>query len=483
MKRSRLIWVLSAVLVLAAAGGGYAWWRTDQLNRAITAALPPQPDLRGWNQELKDRIAGCEQRARHGPDRLQALEELSRLYHANGFYPEASRCYQALIRLDASNPIWAHRLATLLAQYGDLAHAIPLWRWVVKNAPQHIQAAIRLGDALLKDNHLTEADEVYKRALARDPGNPYAQLGLARVEMARGNWTGARTMLESAAGATNYAIGGDLLVTVYEHLGLTERATALRAVTKASGAFYDIPDPWLDDLYSDCYDVYRLIIYSGTADHSGDLKTALLIAQRAVALGPNDGHAQFNLGTLYQQAGEPLKAMAAMKQCIAVLPSFSDAWYQLFALQRSQGDSANAIHTLMAGLQACPDSPGLHLELGRLLAQAGQNDQAIAQFNLAVKLRPQEPDAQLDLAALYFKLNEVDKGYAELHAAIEAEPGHPGALTSLAMASIKLGHEAEAIKWLRHIAYQPRVRPEDRQALDQAFVQQFGHPPDIGPLQ
>ncbi len=478
MKRTRLIWILSAIVLLAAVSGGFALWHLHVRNQEIAAAVPRQPDLHGWNPELKERIASAERHAKHGPGRLAALAELSRLYHANGFYPEASQCYKGLLQVDPK-PLWAHRLAFLLAQFGDLQHAIPLWRWVVKEDPKHIPASIRLGDALLKDNHLNEAAVAYNRALKIAPGNPYAELGLARIDISQGKWSHARTLLEAAAGSTDYAIGGDLLVTVYEHLGFAERALVLRGAVKASGAFYDTPDSWLDGLYSDCYDVYRLTVYSGAADHSGDVPTAIKIAERAVSLDPGSGQVQYQMGNLCEEANEPLKAMAAMKACIAASPQFSDAWYQLYALQRAAGNSASADQTLMAGLNACPNSPALHLELGNRLAQAGHIEQAIAQYRLSARLRPEEADAQISLAALYFKLNRINEGVDELKAALVAQPAQPAALTSITMVYIKLGHEAEAQKWLRQVSFQPRIHDKQREMLVQAFIQQFGHPPEI----
>ncbi|MFA5262674.1 MAG: tetratricopeptide repeat protein [Opitutaceae bacterium] len=476
MKRPRLVWSLSALAALALLLGGFLWWRAGERAATIAAAIPHRPDLSSFHHELTGRISTAERAARMGPGRLDALRDLGRLYQANGLLTEASQCYQALVQLDGSDPRWAHRLAWIYAGYGQLDDALPLWRAVAKQAPDYLPVRIRIGDTLLRLDRIGEAERSYLEVLGKDASNSYALLGLGRVEMARNNWKAARERMEAAALQTNYIIGGNLLVTIYEKLGMEEQALAIRGMGKASGSFFDVPDPWIDELYPDCFDVFRLLIMSGMTDRTGDTQTAIVMTQRAIQLAPKDVRALFQLAGYYKKLKEPAKAAPLMERCTVLDPGFPDPWIHLYLIQSDEGNEA-AVQTLRNGLDACPKSPAMHLEYGRLLAKNGRLQEALEEFQISSRLRPEEADALIEKAGVYFKMNEIDKGIECLNAALVSQPAHPGALSGLAFSAISLNRESEARKWLRQISMQPRISNQSREALIEAFRKQFGHEP------
>ncbi len=477
MKRRRLAWAIAAA-VLCAAVTVVVVWRSAAAQREVLATdIPARPNLGALPAEFLQRLVSAEQRAQSGPDRVLALGELSRLYHANGFCAEASQCYQGLLRADPDNPRWPHLLATILAGYGRLEDAMPLWRRAVKLAPDYLPARLRLGDVLLKTNQNAEAAETYAAVLDREPGNSYALLGLARIDIDMQRWAAARDRLELVVEQTNYGIGYDLLPTVYERLGDADRAEAIRAKGKASGAFYDMPDPWNDELFDDCYDTYRLMVAGGTADHSGDVRTAIRILDRADRLTPNNVPVQFQLGELHLKSHDTLKARRYFERCVVLKPDFADGWAQLIDLLMKQGDRAASDRALAAALANCPNSPWLHMERGRRLNTDGRLTEAIKELQESIRLRPNEGVAYVDLARVYFQLNRVDDGVAQLRKSLQVEPENPYALSTLTFRSIKAGDKAGAREWMSHVRLQPRISPEMRSVLLKAFQQQFGEAP------
>ncbi|MFA5057001.1 MAG: tetratricopeptide repeat protein [Opitutaceae bacterium] len=472
--RRAILWLTMVAVGIAAAAAGYLWRRAGEQRRIVAASIPPRPDVSALPAELSQRLQACERRARTGSDRIAALSELSRLYHANGFFPQASQCDQGLLQVDPANPRWPHLLASIFAGYGQLDDALPLWRRAVELAPDYTPARLRLGDALLKTNQNAEAAQVYAAVLQREPRNPYALLGLARIDVDAGRWNAARDELEIVVQQSNYGLGYDLLPTVYEHLGDAARAEAIRARAKASGAFCDVPDPWIDELVYDCYDTYRISAAAGAFDHAGDTRTAVRVLERALALDPGRALFQFQMGGLCLRLGDDAGARRHFERCTVLAPDFSDGWAQLTGLLMKLGDRAASERVLAAGLAHCPQSPGLHLERGRRLSAAGLFPESIQEFQETIRLRPDEADAFVELAKVYFQLGRIDEGVAELHLALKAEPEHPGVLPILALHAIRVGDEAAAREWLRHIRNQPRVTPEAREALRQAYQQQFG---------
>lgn len=461
--------IVGAGLLGAAAFVGVRGWKQrEQIAAAVPA--PPASTLPG---DFAARVKAATNRARHGPDRFDALVELSQLYHANGFFPEASRCYQALVQLEPANPRWPHRYASLLATYGELEAAVALWRRTVELAPDYAPAGVRLGDALLKRGETAAAASAYEAVLKRQPTEPYAQLGLARLDVAAQRWPAARDRLERVVAQTDSKLGYDLLPTVYEQLGDAPRAAALRAKQKASGAFSDVPDPWLDALTDDCFDAHRLAVAGGNAAKIGDSATALRLLDRAVELAPNNEYFQYQLGFLHLQLRDYAKAGQHFERSVALAPAFADGWVYLANLRTILGDPAGAERLLATGLQRAPQSPALHLARARQLAAAKRYPEAIAAYRETIRLRPTEAEAFVDLAGVYFAQENLEAGAAALRAALEAEPDFPAALTALAFLAINLGDELGARQWLTRAQQQPRVPPAELAALAQQFQQRF----------
>lgn len=472
--------ILLALLVLLAAGGGavgFRAWQNHQRLAALVGVIPPKPDLAGQPAALVTRVTLADTRLRRGDEILTRATELASLYHANGFLPEAAACYQALATAAPTEPRWPHRLASIYAGFGQLEVAVPLWQRAVALQPDFAPARIRLGDALLKLNRDREATEAYDALIARDADNPYALLGLARLDLRRNAPGQARTRLERALAVSRGAIGYDLLATACEQLGDHARAAELRGTAKSSGAYYDPPDAWLDDIYFDCYDALRVCLAAGVAEHSGDTATARRLFEHAVAFAPREAQVFLNYGLFAMQRQELPLARQQFEQALALDPRLPDAWAQLVVIHQKKGDTAAAERALAQGLAQCPQSPGLHLEHARRLAARGQVDAAIAAFRTSARLRPEEAGALFELANLLLQLDRTDEAIREIRRALEIEPDHPTGLVTLALHGIATGDQNAARHWLGRARAQVRVPRDQLANLAAQFQEQFGRSP------
>jgi tetratricopeptide (TPR) repeat protein len=476
MKKKPAVIVL-AVAVLTAAGIGAWWWQAGRTQAEVAAFVPAPPDFAGIPVALSKRIAEVDRRARGRFSAGKGLEELARVYHANGFLDEAGRCYAGLEHLNPNEPRWLHLHATIFAGYGQIESALDLWQKVRALAPDYLAALLRSGDSLLKANRPQEAAAAYEAALKLEPDNPYAKLGLARLDLEAERWDQARARLEQVVSQTNYTLGYDLIVSLYERIGLTQRANDIRGMAKASGAYRDPADPWLDSLIDDCLEPYRLSLAAGTIARNGDRVTAQQLLERAVEVAPEDVSVRFQLGTLLVELGRLDEAQEQLEQCTVLAPDFSDGWIHLSALQQRRGQTVSAERTLATGLKNCPQSPGLHLMNARELAKAGRASEAITAFRTSIRLRPNEPEAYIDLANLLIKQGRIAEGVAEMRRSLEAEPGNPTALGVLAFHAIMTGNETEARRWLAAVRNQPRVSRDQAEQLRNAYQQQFGRAP------
>lgn len=475
MKRPRLLWI-SALLAVCALGLGGAWWWQQQTQRAaiLHEAVPPRPDLSTWEPELAKRIAAGEQRIAAGDEPLAALAELSRLYHVNGFLTEARQCYEALEVLEPKEGRWFHRHAVILAGFGDIDGARSRWRRVAELAPDYLTARLRLADLCIKADDFAAAKAEYQTVLERFPNQPYALLGLARCAVDAQRWEEARLLLERVVALTNYKLGYDLIMSVYEKLGLTTEAARVRGMFRTFGAYRDPADPWLLELDDDCYNSFHLSLASGAAEIEGDLALARRRLERAIALAPEQGTLYFQYGNLLLKQKQYTAARAQFERCTQIQPTFSDGWAFLSSVLESVGDRAGSDRMLLEGLRNCPNSPGLHLQNGRRLMRDKRLEEALTEFRISARLRPNEADAFLALATTLIGLGRKAEGLEAIDQALVAEPEHPVALGIRAFDAIDSGNEASARQWLRRVRNQPRVEARDRDRLLSAYREQFG---------
>jgi tetratricopeptide (TPR) repeat protein len=466
--------VLAGIGCLAAvlAAGAVMYVRAHKHQQFLTS-LPALPSLEDAAPPLRRALERADAQLRTPGNNLADLIRMSQLYHGNGYLNKAIETYDLLLRLAPENPQVPHLLAFILAGYGRLEVALPLWQQAVSQAPDYLPAQVRMADALFKLSRFEEAQSAYERVLAADPKNPYGLVGLARLAIHEGAYARARGLLIEAAGESDNRIGVDLLVTVFEQLGEDDKAAYLRGQAKAMGSFSDIEDPWLNQLLDACYDPYQLVSGGGFAAFSGDLQRAAVLLERALLLDPGNASAYYSLADVHARRGDVSAAMEAYRQVIARDPMRADAWLKLSELQREAGNVELADQTLREGLVRRPDSPALNLAWGDRLHQQGSLRLAERYVRRSIEERPNEAPAYISLAGIFFEQGRLEEGEAQLLAALEYEPGHPIVLLMMANINITLKQREAAEFWMGEIARQPRVLGQDARRIQQKYEATF----------
>jgi tetratricopeptide (TPR) repeat protein len=466
--------IAGIIAILALAAGG--WWLgvKDKHYAIVAAHLPAVPPLDDEHPELAERIAAADAEALSRWGSRDGLAELSRLYHANGYLNAAIATYDGLAELEPEEARWPHLHATILAGFGQATPAIALWDRTIALAPDYLPTQLRRADLLLKDNQMETAEAAYRAVLERERDNAWALLGLARIDLENEQWQDARVRLERVVALTNYALGYDLIVTLYERLGEDRAAEAIRGRSFASGAYRDPTDPWLDTLMEDCYDSFRLALEAGAKARHNDNETARRWLERAIAVAPNDVSAHFQLAGFLREQRDVAGAMTHYRRCTELDPQFADGWAQLSALQAQIGETAASQRTLAAGLEHCPDSPGLHRMQARRLRDSGQVGAAIMSFRRAIELRPNEPDPYLELGTTLLGANRTAEGIREIENALVWDPLNPTGLGILAFHAIESQNQPAADHWMTQVERQPRLDSAQVNQLRAVYREAFG---------
>ncbi|MDQ8201958.1 tetratricopeptide repeat protein [Pelagicoccus sp. SDUM812003] len=401
--------------------------------------------------------------------RLEGLKRLARLYHANGYQSKAIDVYRELCELDPRNPVWPHSLANLLAGYGRLQEALPLQAKAVELAPNERAPRLRLAEMRLKNNQVDQAEEILQSILESDPNEKYALLGLARCDVAKENWASARGRLENAVSIDpNFTGAWALLSTALEKLGVDQLAEIARV--KSFGRYVDFPDPWLNDLWKDCFDPYQLSVAAAvTTDR--ELSKSLL--EKAISLSPSSGAYHRQLGNIHLQEGEMLEAKKRFEIAVEADPKDAESWSSLVNVLMQLDDYKALSLALDTALPLCPNSAYLHYMNGRRYAMVGLYQQAQREFEESKRIQPHEGRSYVQLAMISLMQGNLLEAKREAEAAMMREPSNPDIYVVLAKASIMAKRRAEARLWISKLMELPNHSPEDLRILKENFEQAF----------
>jgi predicted TPR repeat methyltransferase len=213
-----------------------------------------------------------------------------------------------------------------------------------------VEEAVEIAIALHRDDRLTEADIVYARVLATDPGN-------------------ARALHYSGVLA--------------HQLGRT--AEAIEIIERSLALAPEAAD-WHNNLG---------IVLQG-AERFGDAIDAF---RRAIALDPTHANAYSNLGVLLRATGKPVEAEDAYRRAIQLDPEHIDAHSNLGILLYALKRREEAVACFCRVVTLRPK----HREARRLMALAhctlGELDKAIAIFEQWLEEEPDNPVATHMLSA------------------------------------------------------------------------------------
>ena len=221
-----------------------------------------------------------------------------------GDYDQAFDAFDRMMALRPSAAAYA-RVAYARELQGNLTGAIEAMRLAAEATAADDPESLawhraQIGDLYFRLNRPHEAEAEYIAASQAFPGHPFAVTGYARVVAARGDLTGALSLLrdlQSRSGTPDLAARiGDL----YEQMGRHEEAERQYALAE-SGWRVDAPEP---------KNLARFL-----ADHGRKLSEAVTIAQAAAA-ERHDIFTSDALAWAYYKIGRHAEARQAIAQAL-----------------------------------------------------------------------------------------------------------------------------------------------------------------------
>ncbi len=276
----RPIWMvgIAVLVVILAVGGGLRWWQWT----AVREAVPVRPDLSMRPAALVARIDAAEAMARAGE--ATGLEELARLYHANGYAREAQNCWNGLIKRGGLE------VTPVMRHFGELA----AWCFNPERLADEAEQAAESGDQ-------EEAGAWMQRALELAPEDGALRFRAAVLWERLGRQVDALPEYDLAVQLEPQLVPAWMrLITLNKAIGETSKA--FRQLGEALKA-----NP----------DAAPLLLERGrAAAERGQLAKALADFQRVVALEPGEV-----TGYL-----EVARVLVGLDQVPAAVESLEQAW-------------------------------------------------------------------------------------------------------------------------------------------------------------
>lgn len=427
----------AAAAVVAGVGGGITYWiMAPSSAERIQTAVPAMPDFTTTVPLLRQKIEEAHQRVVTTGDPM-ALADYARLLHANGFAPEAKQAWRLLMRENPREGRWPYYLAHLHRDDGDIGETTLLLRETTQASPDYSPAWLQLGDLALKAGKFEAASAGYTRRLALEPGDPYARMGLARIELQNGRTQEAKAaLLDIVADHPSFASAHNLLSRLYREEGAENRAEDHRWLGYKSGRFATAEDPWMRELHDWCFNP-ELLFVIGMVDFQTDRgDRGRTQYERAVEVDPKNPGNHELLGDYYRKLNEPERAIATLRQSLSlaeiqgVTPPLL-SFINLAALEREQGNFAASQRIAEAGIKAHRRSPELQVELGLTSEALGEFDAAVSAYEQALELSPHDTAAHFHLGELQLRADAFDEAMASFAASLVQQPTFAPALRYL----------------------------------------------------
>jgi tetratricopeptide (TPR) repeat protein len=404
---------VTAVLAVGMTMGWKAWMRPP---------APPAVVLANADPAVERAIDEARAAVRKSPRSAEAWGRLGMVFLAHVFIDEAEFCLDRAAHLDAQDSRWAYLLAQILVVRSP-EEGIPKLEHAADLAGSVPAPRLKLGEVLLEQGRLDEAEKQFQAVLAFDPDNPRAELGLGRLAYLRANWQASREHLaRSAQRAPGVRATHAVLAEVYSRLG--DATAADEELRRANETTDDLawPDPYVEAVDLLKTGMEARLNLAGSLLLQGRVKEAITLMEETVRSRPDSYAAHLAYGRLLVQVGNLPQAEQEYREAVRLAPEVFQAQVELGRFLQRQKKLAEAAACFRRAGQFKPQDAVSYYHLGLCLRELGNPTEARQAFETAVRRKPDYAEAHRDLGALLIQNHEMAAAAEHLQYAVQLAP-------------------------------------------------------------
>ncbi len=301
---------------------------------------------------------------------------------------------------------------------------------------QSTQTMLNQAQALLGQNRLAEAMEIYQKICAQDPNNDMVWMMLGNLNGALGNIADAEKCCRKAIELN------PKLVNAHANLGNAlmsqnrfEEATV--SFAKATQLQADLAPAWF--------------MLGKAQQQLGRWSKAEIAFRKAIELKPDWQDAHLLLGNVLQFMGRFQDASQQYKTLILSYPDHAEAHYRLAVSLSSMGKTAQAEASCRKALKIQPEHISALNSLSMILTTQGQTNEALECCERALSIKPDDINTACMAANIYEQSGEAQKAYEYLQQHIKAGRQHLNLALAFAAISKELGFQDQAIAMMEDL--------------------------------
>lgn len=293
---------------------------------------------------------------------------------------------------------------------GDPTRAYALMAPLERYYHSNFEAQILLGEAALLTGHPDEAEAAVARARALKPGHPLPDVVEANMREQRGDFAGARALLEAVVTKP-----GVELKAFIDLARVTERSGDAAAARTAWEQVLARQPAQPEALYSLAYLRWR----------DGEHARADALIEDAVRGQPMPSVVlESSLTRYYAATGRADRALASARRAADLAPDDPLMVRQYAMAQLKAGDAAAAVTTARAMTESFPDNAPAWSALAISAAVAKQYELADPAFTRWVKLAPTDPEAPSSLGYFLYLTGRHERARDVLAQGVARFPAH-----------------------------------------------------------
>lgn len=376
----------------------------------LQTALKLDPD----NGEILIILAKCQEKLGKPEETLKTLEKaaempkvkISALYNLGSIYENTDKqraisAYEQCLILDKSNLPTLIRLATLLANIGDIPKAKKYFREAIQLDAENITAHFSLGKIYQATSEdYEDAIRHYEIVISLDQSHYKACCQLGILYMDKGELKKALEYLLQSIEINNK---------------------------------YTLSHVSIGNLYFE----------------RKNMKECIKHFKEALKLTPKEVQALVGLGNSYFQLKKPGEAIKYYKKALNIEPDLAETHFNLGNAYYLKQEIDHAIECYKKAIEISPNKPESHYNLANAYTIKCLYNEAIGEFKVSLKLNNQNPDALYNMANAYYLLNEFNEAVRNYKEAINLGMNTPEGFFNLALAYYKLDKFDSCLEQLR----------------------------------
>ncbi|MDA8231378.1 MAG: tetratricopeptide repeat-containing glycosyltransferase family protein [Magnetospirillum sp.] len=288
--------------------------------------------------------------------------------------------------------------ARRLERDGLLPQAELVYRKLLADDPGQAGAAHALGNLLYERGAFSDAAEYYRQALGRRADYPEAAYNLGNALGGLGRWLDAAAAYDDAI-----RLNPDFAEARLNRAGTLHRLGRHGEAADECRRVIDLRE----DL-PDAYNILGASLYS-----QGDFNAAVTALRQAIALCPDHALAHNNLGMALSSLGRFTEAAEAHRRALALDPDMASAYTNLARPLYQLGRIDEALAAASMATALAPKSPEAHNNLGTALYASERNAEAAAALETAIAMVPDLAGIHHHYGMVLLKLGRLAEGWAQ----------------------------------------------------------------------